>query len=149
MRETHSPSGSQQTPLKRLLILTSERSLLGVCLTLPQPAPRPAFSTEPLYWEANYFPCAEACFWLFHGAQPPGGDGGNLSPPDCVADGLKILINWSSPSYPGWAPIERQSLPRIRRDYYFPRMASSINSSLPGSELLAGRALCLHDSRAD
>lgn len=53
----------------------------------------------------------------------------NFGAPECISHGLKILINWSLLSQLGWALIEKQSLLRILRDYYFPWMASSINSS--------------------
>lgn len=63
----------------------------------------------------------------------------------------KILTqNWSSLSQSGWALIERQTLLRILRDYYFLRMASAINSS--AFQVVCCRmawSLSLHYSRED
>lgn len=143
MRETHlpaAPSGSQQTPLNWLLILTSETSPQR----LPTPAPPAAspalsFLHRALHRRLIIF-LAQKPLLTLPWCSASWGRRWEFQPSRLCVGGLKILRNGSSLSYPGWALIERQSLPRIRRDCYFPRMASSINSSLPGSEVPAGRA---------
>ena len=88
------------------------------------------FSMETVYGEANQFSsCKSPLLTLQLCSASWGRLDLTFSTPDCTLDGLKILTNWSSLSQSGWALIERQTLLRILRDYYFPRMASAINSS--------------------
>lgn len=97
------PSGSQQTPLNRLLILTSERSpqRLPTPAPLPQPAPHSAFSTEPLHRRLIIFLVQKPAFDSATVLSLLGETMGISALPTVCRGGLKILRNWSSLSYPG------------------------------------------------
>lgn len=101
---------------------------------------------EPDYREANSVPSWKTSLLALQLCSASWGKmDWNFGAPECTSCGLKILINWSSLSSPGWALIEKQSLLRILRDYYFPWMASSINSSAfqGGSCWLAKPCACI------